>query len=133
MKYDILDHTADLKIKVYGNSLNSIFENSVAAISDLITGSKSMENTIKRKVEIIKQSVDDMLIQLLNDVIFYLETENIMFRRAEINISGNRLNGILFGTKLPDNPCYSNAIKAVTYYNLKISPEEGFAILVLDV
>ncbi|MGE9810628.1 archease, partial [Ferroplasma acidiphilum] len=91
MKYDILDHTADLKIKVYGNSLNSIFENSVAAISDLITGSSSMENTIKRKVEITKQSVDDMLIQLLNDVIFYLETENVLFQRAEINISGNRL------------------------------------------
>ncbi|ARD84230.1 archease [Ferroplasma acidiphilum] len=133
MKYDILDHTADLKIKVYGNSLNSIFENSVAAISDLITGSSSMENTIKRKVEITKQSVDDMLIQLLNDVIFYLETENVLFQRAEINISGNRLNGILSGTKLPDNLCYSNAIKAVTYYNLEISPEEGFAILVLDV
>ncbi|NOL60115.1 archease, partial [Ferroplasma acidiphilum] len=42
-------------------------------------------------------------------------------------------NGILSGTKLPDNLCYSNAIKAVTYYNLEISPEEGFAILVLDV
>jgi len=133
MKYDILDHTADLKIKVYGNSLNSIFENSVAALSDLITDSSSMGNTIKREVEITKQSVDDMLIQLLNDIIFYLETENVMFQKAEINISGNRLNGILYGTKLPDNPCYRNAIKAVTYYNLKISPEEGFAILVLDV
>ncbi len=133
MAYDILDHTADLKIKVYGNSYKSILENSVAAISDLIMDSSIMNNSIERQIEITKESFDDMLIQLLNDILFYLETEDILFNRARIDISGKTLKGTIYGSELPENPCYRNVIKAVTYYNLKISPREGFATLVLDV
>jgi SHS2 domain-containing protein len=133
MIYDILDHTADLKIKVYGNSYKSIFENSVIAVSDLIIDSNSTDNKIEKNIEITKESLDDMLIQLLNDLLFYLETENILFNRARLNISGTGAIGTLYGYNLPENPCYRNVIKAITYYSLEIRPENGYAILVLDV
>jgi len=133
MIYDILDHTADLKIKVYGNSYKSIFENSVIAVSDLIMDSDNTDNNIEKKIEITKESLDDALIQLLNDLLFYLETENVLFNRAKLNIIGTGVKGTIYGFNLPDNPGYRNVIKAVTYYDLEIRPENGYAIFVLDV
>jgi SHS2 domain-containing protein len=35
MIYDILDHTADIRLKVYGNLYKSIFENFIMTFLDL--------------------------------------------------------------------------------------------------
>ena len=133
MLYDILDHTADLRVKVYGNTYESIFENSVTALSDLIIDQNAMGNNIIRTVKIEKETLDDIFIELLNDILFYLETENILFHRALVTLSSKRLTATLYGSEIPENPEYRHLIKAVTYYNLEIHPEDGFAIFVMDV
>jgi SHS2 domain-containing protein len=133
MLYEILDHTADLKIKVFGDSMKSIFENSVAAISDLIIDSSNMECSIARKIQIKENNCGDMLIRLLNDILFYLETENIIFCKSKFEFYDGKLTGMLYGSRLNPGQEYKDVIKAATYYNLSINPEQGYAIIVLDV
>ncbi len=133
MLYDILDHTADLRVKVYGNTYETIFENSVTALSDLIIDQNAMGTNITRTVKIEKETLDDIFIELLNNILFYLETENILFHRARVTLSSKRLTATLYGSEIPENSEYRHLIKAVTYYNLEIHPEDGFAIFVMDV
>ncbi|WMT51157.1 MAG: archease [Ferroplasma sp.] len=133
MIYDILDHTADLKVKIYGNSYTAIFQNSVITISDLIVDRKLLRPDFNKTIEIEKNTPDNILVNLLNDILFYMEYENVIYFSSKLDFTENRLQGGIFGSSIPDNAEYRNVIKAATYYDLKVNPEHGFAIVVFDI
>ena len=133
MIYDVLDHTADLKVRIYGNSYTSIFQNSVIAISDLIMDRNLLKPGFNKTIEIEKNSPDNILVNLLNDILFYMEYENVIYFGSKLDFTENRLHGRIFGSSIPDNVEYRNVIKAATYYDLKVDPEHGFAMVVFDI
>ncbi len=133
MIYDILDHTADLKVRIYGNSYLTIFENSIIAMSDLIVDREFLKPDFYKPIDIEKNSPDDILVNLLNDILFYMEYEDVIYFTSELEFAGNRLHGTIYGSHLPSNVEYKNVIKAVTYYNLRMDPEHGSATVVFDI
>ncbi len=133
MIYDVLDHTADLKVRIYGNSYTSIFQNSVIAISDLIMDRNLLKPGFNKTIEIEKNTPDNILVNLLNDILFYMEYENVIYFGSKLDFTENRLHGRIFGSSIPDNVEYRNVIKAATYYDLKVDPEHGFAMVVFDI
>ncbi|MCL4453395.1 archease [Ferroplasma sp.] len=133
MIYDVLDHTADLKVRIYGNSYTSIFQNSVITISDLIMDRNLLKPGFNKTIEIEKNSPDNILVNLLNDILFYMEYENVIYFGSKLDFTENRLHGRIFGSSIPDNVEYRNVIKAATYYDLKVDPEHGFAMVVFDI
>ena len=44
MNYKIIEHTADLSIKVSGKSIDELFLNASIAVSDLLEGKKSQKH-----------------------------------------------------------------------------------------
>ena len=133
MKYKLLDHTGDLRVLIYGNNYKSLFENALYAMTNLITDtSKLTENKIKG-IKILKRNYDDLMISFLNDILFYLETDGILYYDSDIIIKNNELTGTIYGSIIPDNVEYEYVIKAPTYYNLEIKPENNYAIIVLDI
>ncbi len=133
MIYDVLDHTADLKVRIYGNSYTSIFQNSVITISDLIMDRNLLKPGFNKTIEIEKNTPDNILVNLLNDILFYIEYENVIYFSSKLDFTENRLHGRIFGSSIPDNVEYRNVIKAATYYDLKVDPEHGFAMVVFDI
>ncbi len=133
MIYDVLDHTADLKVRIYGNSYTSIFQNSVITISDLIMDRNLLKPGFNKTIEIEKNTPDNILVNLLNDILFYMEYENVIYFSSKLDFTENRLHGRIFGSSIPDNVEYRNVIKAATYYDLKVDPEHGFAMVVFDI
>ena len=43
-KYELIDHTADVGVKAFGNNLSECFENAAKAMFDIITDSSEVEN-----------------------------------------------------------------------------------------
>jgi len=133
MRYKLLDHTGDLRIMVYGNNYKLLFENSLYAMANLITDTSKFNKDKTKKIKIIQKNYDDLLVYFLNDILFYLETEGILYYDSDLNIKNTELTGTIYGFKMPDNIEYEYVIKAPTYYNLEIKPEDNYAIIVLDI
>ena len=48
MKYEFIDHTADIKFRSYGNTLDESFENAAYALKEII--SKDINKTIQSTI-----------------------------------------------------------------------------------
>lgn len=134
MDYEILEHTADLKIKVYGNSFTQLLENAGYALSDiLLPGGKKSEET--REIFIEGNSKEQILVRFLNELIYIVHTEFIIFREFDINEDPRGINAICRGFRIEpsDSPEYD--IKGATYHDLIIECNDGkyTAEVIIDV
>ncbi len=72
MKYKILDHTADIKIEIYGESLKILFENAHKAWLDIINDNKLKINNNELTITIKENSLEFLLLEYLKELNYYL-------------------------------------------------------------
>ncbi len=133
MKYNIIDHTGDLRIIVYGKSYKELFQNALYAMADCIVNIKNDVIESEKKIKIKRNSYEDLLISFLSDALYELEINKILYYKSNIDIKNIELNGSIYGFYLKNDVEYDYIIKAVTYYDLEISPRNGFAKIVFDI
>lgn len=126
--YQIIDHTADIGIKVEGSSLEELFLFSAEATFDLMVESKKkLIPSIEVPVKIEAPSVDVLLVRWLEELLFVFERRRLVLMRFFIDsISERALSGAAKG--LPFDPTRHRqkmAIKAVTYHGLSVEKGEG--------
>ncbi len=132
MKYEILEHKADLKIKVFGKTKEELFKNALLAMAESQKGENFSEK-VTRKIEI--QSIDliSLLVDFLSEALYLSQVEgeiynNVKFKKfsdpstnsgqAPSAGSGQtEIEGELIGQKVER---FGEDIKAVTYHNLNI-------------
>ncbi len=133
MRFEVLDHTADLRIKIYGDSYKKIFQNAVYAVANVMfdTGNFIPDNIIN--INIKAKGYDNLLIKLISDILYRFETDGIIYFEAVLDVSKTSVKGKLKGTKYNGKDDYEYVLKAPTYYDLNINPESGYAIMVIDV
>jgi len=131
--YEFLEHTADIKIKVYGKLLNDIYENAVLAISEYISKEKKVES---KKIKIINISGIDnnsLLYNFLEEIVYLIDAENFVVAKAKVNLRGNNLQAEFSGDDA--NKYALQQIKAATYAEMEIkkTKDNWEAQFVLDV
>lgn len=139
MKYEYLDHTADLKIRAYGNTLEQTFVNTAVAGFDFLTDTKKVKKKIEKKISINTKTIEALLYDFLEQLLFLLDTEGfILSEIKDMKIKQEKNNYSLQCIALGDN--YKNYevkgnIKSVTYSEMLIKKEEkGFVVeVVLDI
>lgn len=119
MKYNFLEHTADIKIKSYGKSLNQAVENLVLAISSYLGKGKNIKSMQKKIVEIEGGDEKNLIYKLIDEIIFLLDAENFIVSKAKIKIVGDKLKVEFSGD---DSTKYKSLghIKAATYAEMEI-------------
>ena len=144
MKYEYLDHTADLKIRAYGKTLEEAFVNTVIAGFDFLTDTKKVEKKIKKKISISAKRIEALLYDFLEQLLFMLDTDGLITAEikdikitAEKDKQGNEKYSLQCSA-LGDN--YKNYavkgnIKSVTYSEMRIEKtKDNFIIeVVLDI
>ncbi|AAT43775.1 archease [Picrophilus oshimae] len=133
MKYQILDHTGDLRIIVYGRSYKELFQNALYGMADCIIKIKNDFTDSERSIKIKKNSYEDLLISFLSEALYELEINRVLYYKSDLEINDMELNGIIKGFYLKGDIEYEYIIKAVTYYDLEIRPEDGFLKIVFDI
>ena len=135
--YELIEHTADVGIKVKGNDLKELFRNAAAAMFDIIAEKKEPE--IKKQAEIkIEQKADDLeelFVNWLNELLSLSATKELIFSGFQINkIDKNTLQAVAIGEDVK-NYKVNTEIKAATYHQLKIEQtQSGWqAEVILDV
>lgn len=72
MRYEILEHPAELRIKVYGKTLEELFSNAVFAMAEILLKESKIKNQESGKNERVKiKSVDinSLLVDFLSEIL----------------------------------------------------------------
>ena len=124
MNYEILDHTADACIRVYGKSFDELLENAAMAMMELITDREKINPSQEIEIEVRGETKEELLVHWLQEILFLHEVKKMVFKDFRLNlISETHAKGKAIGEKIDiDKHELSFDIKAVTYHNLKIEP-----------
>ena len=134
LSFEIIDHTADWAIKVYGRTLTDLFIHAAQGMTSLMVNNPT-KVSLREKLTINLDAYDteSLLVDWLTELAYWAETEQMVGITFELtNFSPTRLSATVRGGKADE---LQKHIKAVTFHNLEIiETEDGFEVtIVFDV
>jgi SHS2 domain-containing protein len=122
-KYELIEHTADIGIRVKGADLKGLFENAALAMFDIIAEKKGVaDRRIKKvKIELKADDSEELFINWLNELLSLSSVKDLIFSAFQINkLAEGRLEAVVSGSAA-GNYRLNVEIKAATYHALKIA------------
>jgi SHS2 domain-containing protein len=138
--FELFDHTADIGVHAYGNSVSDIFEQGARSMYSILFHNQIPEVELKGEFEIKLQSSDleQLLVDWLDELLFIYSTENILINDFKIDIDLDKftLDARIKGEELTDEQLKETIeIKAVTYHMLEIkkTDDSWTATIIFDI
>ena len=134
MKYQLLEHTADICIEAYGKDINEIFENSAYALFDQIVDVGTVRKKGAETITLRARSQESLLVDYLSELIFISSTMRLLFCNFSVRVNGPELSSTVMGEKIDRRRhVLKDDVKAVTYHMLELNIERGYARFIIDV
>jgi SHS2 domain-containing protein len=132
-RFDIIEHTADIGIIAYGESLEEALANAAYAMFSLIADLDNIEETVETDVEATAEDEESLTVRWLNELLYLFDVKGIIFKKFDISeLSPNRLKAKAYGEPLdPSRHSLKSGVKAATYHMLKIEKNREFKIQVI--
>ncbi len=141
--YEIINHTADVGIKVYGKNLQQLFLNAARAMFEVMieeTKRKSIFQKEEQKKFLVNKragGIEDVFVAWLSELLYLFSAEGLIMDRADIQRLDSEciqaeVTGRIFN---PDFCRVKTEIKAVTFHELEIKQsDKGYqAQVIFDV
>jgi SHS2 domain-containing protein len=131
-KFTQLEHTADIKFQVSGDSINDIFENTTLALASYLSDKKISPKKSKI-INVSGQDTESLLYKFIEELLYLIDAEHFITGKAKVSVQGYNLKAELFGD---DSKNYEiNQVKAATYAEMEIKKSHNGikAIFVIDV
>ena len=121
-RFEVLNHTADIGLIVYGKNLKSLFENAGKAFFHLITDLKKVRLRTEKRIEIRKESLERLMVDWLTELLYLHEVENLLFKKFKVESVGEeglraRVKGEAFQEGVH---MIKTGVKAVTYHQIEV-------------
>jgi len=132
-RFEEVEHTADLALKVHGHSLEEIFANAACGLFSLMADLENLSPTVSREVHLGAPDRESLLVDWLNELLYLHEVEEEIYTRFEIEtLSSTALSAIVWGAKMKASKL---TVKAATFHDLEIrEAKDGYlATIVFDV
>lgn len=132
MGFEVVPHTADLAVKVWGRDLAELFGSALDGYRFFLIGDRVIEWNKVQTFSIEADDPESLLVRFLNRLIFLFDTESFLPASAKLKIAGNRLDVEVSGSN--DIQDIRHCVKAATYHNLSIVQTEGilWATVIFD-
>jgi SHS2 domain-containing protein len=118
-KFIFLPHTADIKFRSYGRTLNEAFENAVLAVADILSKEQTIKSRKGKVIDVFGDDMESLLYNFLEEILYLLETENFVTAKAAVTMRGNNLKAELFGDDASNYSGLSH-IKSPTYSEMYV-------------
>ena len=130
-------HEADIGVRGYGYTLSDAFNQAALALSSVITSLENIEPTTCLTVECEAPDYDVLLVDWLNELVYQMATQKMLFSKFDIEISDFHLKANICG-ELASQEKHQPAveIKGATFTELKVYQEssgEWVAQCIVDV
>ena len=126
-RFEVLDHTADIGLIVYGEDLKTLFENAGEAFFHLITDLKKVKRRTERKIEIGKEDLRRLMVDWLNELLYLHDVEHLLFKEYKVESVGeDGLRAVVKGEAFQEGVhVIRTEVKAVTYHQIEVREENG--------
>lgn len=134
--YEIFDHTADIGIKISGNSIHEILEKAILATADLLSGGIEITQRINKILTIEEEDINTVLVCVLEEIIYFFESQLFLPSECSIKIENNQYEIVLKGSIVSTEDVKEGTeLKAVTYHKLGIekADDKYQATVIFDV
>ena len=136
-RYELLDHTADLSIRVTAGTVEGLFEDAGLALFDLLTDLSRVRPAVRYNLSLRAENLDGLLVQWLRELLYRFFGEKTAFCRLEVtHLAQDSLSAVCWGERMdPLRHTFRTEIKAVTYHGLRVTKtEEGWtADVIFDI
>ncbi|HSA60261.1 MAG TPA: archease [bacterium] len=137
MSYRVLEHTADIRLRVSGRSFAGLLKNAVFALTDQILDARSVRAIQSRKLRVRGSSLEELFVKVLQECLFLFDARGFAVRTLRgMRLEGDVLEGVLRGERFsPRRHGPKSEVKAVTFHGLKVKRRLKLwsAEIVLDV
>lgn len=125
--FRLLEHTSDMGIKAEGESLAAVFRQAALGLQQIMTSCTDIQAQQEILVEVQAQDLEELLVNWLSEVIFLLETRQLLPAEFEIDsISDCHLQARVRGEFLDaERHFLEREIKAVTYHQIRVERVAG--------
>jgi SHS2 domain-containing protein len=126
-RFEFVDHTGDLGVRVSGESLPRLFEQAAEALTFILTDPETIRIKKTRKLLLEAKTDEELLITWLNEFVYLFDTEGLLFKAFEVlSIHDHHLEALAQGEiYIEGRHPIKTAVKAATYHQLKISRHQG--------
>ncbi len=126
-RFEVLDHTADIGLIVYGDDLKALFENAGEAFFHLITDLKKVRRRVERRISIGEESLDRLMVDWLSELLYLHDVEHLLFKGFKVESVGeDGLKAIVKGEPFQEGVhVIKTEVKAVTYHRIEVRQEKG--------
>ncbi len=143
MNYTFFDEefTADIGFKATGATVEDMLIAAAEATMEVMVDNlDDIEETVTKKIELVTTALDMALFDLLGELIFYKDAEELLLRIKQISLTRRGENFVVtaeaYGEKIDrQKHRLSVDVKAVTLHRFKVeeTPHGWSATVVLDI
>ncbi|MBI2818360.1 MAG: archease [Acidobacteria bacterium] len=127
--YEVLEHTADVGLRVYGRTLPELFANAGLGLMALAIELQDFQEKERLSLSVIGSDAEQLLVNWLSEILYYVDAEGWAFTRFAITeCSTIAITAEGWGEhRNPVERTRAVAVKAVTYHQLSVrETPDGF-------
>ncbi len=134
MRYEEIEHTADVGIRAYGRTLDALFANAAEGMFSLIADLTGVQAVGEVRLTLTADDVSTLFLRWLSDLLYVHETQRLLLSTFEVKVHGTSLEGSARGETIDKKRHELKlAIKAVTRHGLMIDADRGIAQVIFDI
>ena len=141
VKFEFLEHTADVYIASYGKTMEEAFENAAIAMFEVMTDTQKVKSTLEDSILVKGKDELELLYNWLEILIVNFEVKNRLYSKFKIlslkkNLGFFTLNAKIWGEIFdPKKHVQKVGVKAITYHRMEIikDPNKVTLEFILDI
>jgi SHS2 domain-containing protein len=120
--YELIDHTADFGIRVFGKDPADLFRNGALALTDLITDASRVKGTQTCHLQVAANDWQELMVTWLGELLYLWAGKEMLIQDVAIqSICENEIDALVrVEAYSPKRHVLKNEIKAVTYHQIQV-------------
>jgi SHS2 domain-containing protein len=123
LRYREVEHTADVGVEIYGDTLEALFQNAGYALCDTIVAAQTVAPTVTRTITAAGSDVEGLLMNWLRELLYRFAVYQEVYTEFDIQtLRPTRITARVSGEALdPEKHQFRTEIKAVTYHQFSVT------------
>ncbi len=126
-KYELIDHPADLGLRVFGKTRKELFSNAARAMFDQIIDPGKVKPSLHRSLTVEAPNEEELLVCFLSELLYLFTSGELIPGKFRIrSLDDRHLQAEIWGDRFSISSYQlKTEIKAVTYHNLTIDHDKN--------
>lgn len=134
MRFELLDHTADILVKAYGKTLEECFANAALAMFDQMVDVSTIKPVGEVELMIEGSEKEELLFDLLSELLYLHDVDRVVLASFDVSFTEMGLSCLAKGEKLDlERHSPKTEIKAVTFHLLEVDEDTPSVTVLFDI